>query len=1067
MAIKKLEDSPNISDEIIITLKCPDSDGCFLANPYKVDNVKIYYVQRSFAGTNYSSYEKKIYDPAVQEGLETAIKNACDDPSENNLAIVERLTNQLDASATSDTFYFSEARSVAVFGTDEYPAWLSSDTGNAFITNIQVDQDGNPIFGIYELYWKPLGMREGDYFICWTWTPNPAGDKITNHIHFNLAGDTQLTTSIPTHFTNPKKYDELLEQYLPQTFKMRLAEGDLSPEVLQELNRSVAKGFTFLEDMTNQIGDLLDSNTTHESLLPFLSNLFACKLRSNDPTLWRRQIKRAIPLYKKKGTYSGLEEALAQSGIILNKITRLWQVRSEYSYQESFKYSDSAEFELKQTAASNDILVYYRPSDSDTWQELTDDYVDFQYSYFTWVGETVISDPITLEENDEIRILYFINIPPDVDEENKEDYFRTLPLMDLRDERDQQYPLKDWNTRLIEEDDAMFDVMIPIRHPYADPVMYGWVRTEFPYSENIYNMEEYNGSSRESTNPCDIDKDFLDTCGSCLSSKIKLDLDISDLSDDRYSEALQVIKEFTPFHSLIQSVSLSGSVNEFILSPIEEIKALVNFAGQEFTISGNALTAFNRSMTSLSQYKRNELANLTTVVNSDSATAYNEQVSLFCPYARLDDISLDGDSDYTFLEVLSPSANAGEYTVANAEKHSAVIDGGSISEPLDQSAFTFRLSNERAVDSNASIYQDDLFKFKDNSFSFSNAAVKTEWDVINTEYPGSAWTITIAAYSDEYEIANILSDGSIILKDPNKTLPTSNTSSITYILKDDSGNTINSGSTGILTVSRRGRVELDSTILIRGDNITLSDVRDLMDSYHNNGENHYVLYDSNQYEFFGFIDGSTRNFYIKNYTDGDVVGTNIVIYQRLLNSQTGYFNYKGLKLTCLSDMEVFLGVQNGANADTLFADLDSHGDPYTLQLENNHFKENFLVLIGSDYYAISEIDGNDIWLVGPEQNWYLTGTSVNFDIYRYDKASGEIPSRDYPPMHGFSFDFLDRRGSEIIEMTIDTAPSMLMLSSAFNASEENQDQIVDSIKQTESINFTVKTKDNQIFEGNL
>ena len=73
--------------------------------------------------------------------------------------------------------------------------------------------------------------------------------------------------------------------------------------MLQELNFSVAKGFTFLEDQTNQMGDLLDANSTHESLLGYLSRFFALDLYSSDPTLWRRQIKNAVPLFKNKGTF--------------------------------------------------------------------------------------------------------------------------------------------------------------------------------------------------------------------------------------------------------------------------------------------------------------------------------------------------------------------------------------------------------------------------------------------------------------------------------------------------------------------------------------------------------------------------------------------------------------------------------------------------------------------------------------------------------------------------------------------------------------------------------------------
>ena len=83
-----------------------------------------------------------------------------------------------------------------------------------------------------------------------------------------------------------------------------------------------------------------------------------------------------------------------------------------------------------------------------------------------------------------------------------------------------------WNVRVIEEDDAFFDSVIPHRHPFYDDVIYGHVRTEFPYSENIYNMEEYNGSIRNSKSPCDIGRTFIDPCFSCVSSSYIVDVEI-------------------------------------------------------------------------------------------------------------------------------------------------------------------------------------------------------------------------------------------------------------------------------------------------------------------------------------------------------------------------------------------------------------------------------------------------------------------------------------------------------------------------------------------------------------
>jgi len=169
--------------------------------------------------------------------------------------------------------------------------------------------------------------------------------------------------------------------------------------------------------------------------------------------------------------------------------------------------------------------LFHRGSTDSTYTQLTSDYVSFDNSNgettMTWIGDQLSFNPITLQAGDTVRVLYEIVDVPDATEQSIEDYIRTLPLLDLRDERDQTFPKKNWNIRLIEEDDTMFDVVIEQRHPFHDPIIFGKVRTEFPYSENIYNMDEYNGSRRNSTNPCDIDSNFIDPCRYCQSSNFK------------------------------------------------------------------------------------------------------------------------------------------------------------------------------------------------------------------------------------------------------------------------------------------------------------------------------------------------------------------------------------------------------------------------------------------------------------------------------------------------------------------------------------------------------------------
>src|SRR5262249_34055742 len=152
------------SDTLLFELRTTDASGAYV-NPYKVDRVTIYFVERGFWAENTRKYE----------------------------------------SGGFDTFY-KDLQPVAVFGTDTFPAWLSTDTANAFLEKKDFDDSGNPVVGFFTLTWSPELPREGDYFICWTWTPIAAGTQLSFYLQFAIHGDTKSTTSIPTHFTPPEKY---------------------------------------------------------------------------------------------------------------------------------------------------------------------------------------------------------------------------------------------------------------------------------------------------------------------------------------------------------------------------------------------------------------------------------------------------------------------------------------------------------------------------------------------------------------------------------------------------------------------------------------------------------------------------------------------------------------------------------------------------------------------------------------------------------------------------------------------------------------------------------------------
>jgi hypothetical protein len=1070
-----IDNNLTIADEIEIILETKDNTNCLL-DPYKVDKVVIYFVSREFTDPTVSEYSDVRVDDSLLTQYNELKKLACENPTEELIQKLDILSKKIESSKSTSKFFFKEAQPISVFGgykcenweteisctptnnMEMFPAWLNPEMVPEEVKE-QVKQDNilqRIDVGRFLLDWNPFGMREGDYFICWTWQPYVAGDSISSHIFFHLDGNTQLTTAIPTHQTNQDKYEILMERYLPELFKTFVSEGDLTPYVTQELNNSVGKGFTFLENLANQIIDLLDSNSIQEQMLPVLSNLFNLELKSNDPTLWRRQIKKAIPNFKKKGTKQSLREAFGDAGYELLKITKLWQIIPKYTFQEHFEFNDAYEFKLSKLMVlpidEDNFELWYREKDSTEWIKLNSSYVHFSnqdnLTTMSWLNNESI--PIDFSVGDSIRVVYKIKEILSEQEQQYENYTRNLPLMDIRDERDQEYPPKNWNTRLIEEDDPLFSILIPVRHPFHDLLVWGKIRTEFPYSENAYNMDEYNGSTRDSLNPCDIDKNFIDPCTDCQSSMLAIDIGIEQLSNDRIKEAEKIVYEFAPFHSLIHSINYNGIINEFVKSPIEEIIALVSYFGQETMISGEAQHIFSRSIPydeAIEIAKRNMLGSIEAATSSLSGTAKNNSIVLMSSSSSTEEdlntsefknktgiinfkskginSSITDEPDpfdnTNLLEILNPSINAGFYSVKNISKNKVEISSGNVTEsPLSKKQFAFRISN-KIHNQTVSIQQSNKYIIKNNK----------SIDLVNFE--SKILKIASLATSDFniVSVINVLGNGKFIVEDyesedsvPLGEGPTLLTGNVVTWSEIDSLEEFNAE----IEIKQEATVDFGSYDAI--ENFRIGD---------------YLFYQGNQYEIKYFKDENNLVINIENST---AYGADVSVYRRLFDNCVGQFEYEGLVLETTINHESGLPIRNGSNS---IIDL----------IEENNLKENYLIFINNNYYTISEIDGTIIKLDGPPNDWTTTGTEIDYIIYKFNKNPISIPDRLDPPIKGHDFDYeedppkglggyVDRSGSEVINLNVKTYSTIL------NYMKTQKDNISEIIGQEENINYEIE-----------
>jgi len=990
-----------------------------------------------------------------------------DEKTKIKAARLDVLEKQIAESKTKSSFFFKNAVPVKVFGgiTDPdtgefFPAWINPDMvpseerEGVMSKNLlyEIEENGDPT-GTFVLEWDPSGFREGDYFICWSWRPTLGDEVLSSHMLFSLDGSTSLTTSIPTHQTVDRKYEILMERYLPEMFKARVSESDLSPLVLKGLNESVARGFTLLENLVNQMIDLFDSNATHEQLLPLLSNLFNLKLRSNDPTLWRRQIKKAIPQFKNKGTISGLKAALADAGMRLVKLTRLWQVNSEYVYQEHFDYEGSENFSFSKgmiLPPDQNFRIWIRhpegqwidlspqssSSSSSGWYESYVD--DLTNNGFKWVGPSLL-------EGDSIRVMYKIKNMTS-HQQAKENHIRILPLMDDRDERSQKHPIKNWNVRLIEEDDPMFETIVQEKHPISDPTIWGKIRTEFPYSENAYNMDEYNGSKRDSINPCDIDSDFVDNCSGCQSSKFNIDVEVEKLSNESLDEAKKVAEEYMPFHALIGTFNLYGSMNEFIMPSVERIEALVSYSREDVVLAGEGQHIFNRvvSPEELDRVKREVLASFTPV-GDWGGVLKNQYMSLF-PRSTSNELSINSgrsglshgfdaiNVNTTNVSNSNPFENdnmveimgstTARFSISNMSRNSARIYG-SVNESLVGPVHEYRISNKIVDAINISVEQSDRVIFSDQDVDFTMFPIVTQNDVDLELSSEDVWILNLEG--TQHAVQDVLPDGTLLLN-PVSGPSSSSSSSGNYSWSlFDSVSEIKSGTNGVATSYSYG---LATATSVSGD------IRDLIKI----GD--YVYEGLDFWRVRSFKKGETDKFFLEGYDEGNKP-INATVYRRVLENKVGQIGYEGIVLDAGMDMD--MGQELGIS-ETI----------------SENIKENFLVFIGSEgmgnlrRYTIIDVNGNELVLGGPMDDYTIDGQEVTFTVYKFSKENLTLSERTLPVVPGHSFNSIDRSGGVLITQS-GGGSSLNFLSALLNSAQAGQP--MDILEQSESISFNIEHRE--------
>lgn len=537
-------DSPKTDDNIGFTLETYSDEGVF-KNPYTVEQVIIYHIERSSRG------------------------------NERFIEVEEWETNELSRSKKRPkVIYCSDAKIVLE---TLKPLWKAGNKN--LIVNL-IDNK-KIVEGKFLLFWQPKGMREGTYLVSWSWRNKENGPLQTGQRLFTLYPAAEKINSIYRHFAPREKYNFLFDKYIPQMYRTKTTTEDITPETLVKFNKAIAQFFLDLDDLAVGLVDLISPTFIPDGFLPALANFFNLQLVSSSVAAWRNQVKNVMPLYKKKGTLNGLKEALDKSGIRLLKLTNLWQVISPYTWTDGFVVGkdtqDGVLGYLSRKPLNQDVEVSIKSVEKNEYFILPSSIITLQEVLVPepkiaviWRGDAQ-QEPINLFKGDVVKVKYRYNKIPE-DAKTIENYIQNLPLADQRDETKIVYPLKNWNVKLIEEDDPLFDLLIPERNSFHSPVTFGKIRTTFLYSEKAFNMDTYNGSLYNSNNPCDMDKDFVDPCSGGQSSKFNVHLEFEKVSDEKIEEAKETIIDYSPFHAVLHNMKISSRTTEFVV-PIEKIRS--------------------------------------------------------------------------------------------------------------------------------------------------------------------------------------------------------------------------------------------------------------------------------------------------------------------------------------------------------------------------------------------------------------------------------------------------------------------------------------------------------------
>lgn len=1085
MPIVNYTNNPKVTDKILFDLYTPMGNGCFTQDPESFDSIKIFFISRSLANIKDFVTPETQGAPVLQRESYVATQEYCVAETDILKQALEARKNYVDSLLRASTIlpaqlgsitYYTEAVNVfcqgvsCSFGTP--PIWVSGqDNSGAIIQKVDDPELPN---GHFAFIWEPGIIKDGDYYICYSYTMRVSSYKTetyTKYLGFYVAADIKNEVAVPTHACPPEKYFELTNAYMPKMYEQNYAKQDFSTFTLEALNKSVASCFTLQDNQASRLIDILNANVTPEPYLGQLAALFELSLRSTDPTRWRGQIITAVPQFKKKGTLEALAQAFEQAGMYLADYFQYWQITFPEVYTETFTFEGSYDFILDQYTNNDLASEFLSLFELQLAKVGTAEFISKNMSFVSFSqssdGNTVMtwdSNSQNLALGDIVKITYVTQTLNSSQVALYEYWRDILPLMDLRPffTITPTMPPKNWNVRLIAATDPLFRVFIPVLNPYSDPVVFGQVRTVFPYSENVYNMDEYNGSLRNSTDPADIGAEFVEPCSGGISAYYSINLVIQDLTDFRLTEVFGILNDYAPFHAILHSISYSGYISEFVMPPVETIEVLLRYNISEYCIAGDAQYAFRRNglihdFTSPYQQDnglvtvlRSDLAPPPTLEQSGSLTLYNENLVIE-PFLNTDNfLSLAIDTSNCVVQILDgPYSGFYSNIIDSVEPFALVMTSAAASSfgsVITGSNFTFEILNYLSG-SSFSVVDASQFTITTLSENLGLYDIKT----VQNDGESAAWTVEFNSYS--YKILYVNNDELYLQNNSTNPLPTVSASDELFrLVNTQTSETIFTVTDGIFKACVIAKFTSTGSPQFTIANLCVGVPETNLQITDDGGSSFYSVY--------SLVPDDIYSFYVLDYAAGFTPTTFAVDVYNKLASTIGAFAYTGLVATAA--WPTFYNPEEVTTHDELI--------PQNSLLNVNISGTDYTYTPQVDFGGGSSVTPTTIGLLGFYVNAGTidtnpAGITYTYNLYRYTEYEqpGVVPA-----ITGQNLYFVHRSGQTVWGSTTQTGGASFAMN--LNTKEKEPkagDSYQEFIRSTESINIVIETKTGEKYEGEL